>query len=277
MDVKLREVCVRFSRILLVGLVPLVCLSVSAQQTQESTVPAQAPRDPQAIAILTQVLITAGGVSAYNAVTDYTAIGTVTANLGRPSQDSVTINGRGSNELRKDLSLGEGVTSSIVSGTLYSVQHPSSQLQVRTIQPPMMTGNLGMPHREMAYIVANSQFSLTYVGLIQDGGRSFHDIRAQFAPTGLRNSIGSVALYQTIDFLIDASTLQLGKIRDAVPRRATPRTIAYSDFRSVSGILVPFLIDEEIGGQPDSTIQLSQVTVNVGLPDSTFQLGSAAQ
>jgi hypothetical protein len=76
--------------------------------------------------------------------------------------------------------------------------------------------------------------------------------------------------YRTIDFFIDASTFQVVMSQDVLPK-GIPHQIRYSDFRTVNGLLVPFSISEEIAGQQDCLIQLSQVALNTGLADALFE------
>jgi hypothetical protein len=223
-------------------------------------------RDPQAITVLSQVLVSAGGTTAISAITDYTASGTITYTHSPNVQENVTISGRGPAELRIDTPSSAGARSYLINGPQNSTQPATGKVDVRNIEAPMMAGNVAAPYRELAAVFGNSQFSLSYVGLVQSNGHSLHDIRAQ------RALPGPLRTYHTVDFFIDSATLQLAITQDTLPQDATPRTIRYSDFRSVGGVLVPFSIDEEIGGEPFAAIQLNQVMFNNGLPDSTFQL-----
>ncbi len=258
-------------RLSLFALPLLLAISLKGQQSQPHSAPFPAPRDAQAVNVLNLALSTAGGINALNAIADYRVTGTIVSSNGQPSQDSVIISGRGPNELRRDLTNSGAISTSVISDVTTSDEYPNGYIAARAIQPPMMAGNFAMPYRELALVLSSSQFSLTYVGVIQLGAESVHDIQAQLAP-------GSLHVYQTVDFLVDISTLRISAIRDTLPRRATPRTIAYSDFRTVAGILVPFEISESIGsGQPICVTQLNQVQFNIGLPDATFQLGSNPQ
>lgn len=261
-----------------VAIVALICVLLcplkgrgqqpTSAQSSQAVFPAQ--RDPQAVSIASQSLALAGGSVAFLAISDYTAAGTIISSQGQSAQDTVTISGRGANELRKDTTDSTGTSTSIMSDVVTITKNPSGDIEARSIQPPMMAGNVVLPYREMAMVIGNPQFSLVYVGVVQMGAISLHDIRAQFVP-------GKLHVYQTVDFLVDVSTLQLRMIQDALPRHAMPRTIAYADFRTIGGVAVPFQITETIAGQPISTTQLSQITLNVGLQDSTFQISSAVQ
>jgi len=56
-----------------------------------------------------------------------------------------------------------------------------------------------------------------------------------------------------------------------VPRNVL-RRIWYSDYRPVNGILAPFSIREEMGGQLVWKIDLDQISFNSGLQDANFDL-----
>ena len=261
----------RFVRFGLLVCLLLFDISVQGRQSQTSTTPQLGTQDPQAVNVLNLALSAAGGVTALNAITDYTATGTVTSSQGQSTQDNVTISGRGPSELRTDLSQALGTTSFVIDVGSVTTKAPSGLLNTRTMQPPMMAGNWAMPYREMAMVLSNPQFSVTSVGLIQVGSQSLLDVRAQFL-TLVQQVANNNETYRTVDFLIDSTSLQLCMVQDTLPGHASPRTIAYSNFTMVSGVLVPFQIAETVGGQQIWTVQLNQITFNVGLQDSTFQL-----
>lgn len=254
----------------LLPFVLLLSVPISAQQT---TLPG-AKRDPQAVSILTQAVSVAGGTAAFSAITDYTASGLITYALRGNLQGTVVLSGRGPSELRMDMSLPTGKNSYVVNGPQTTTANTTEGTDQQNIQAPMMAGNLALPYRELAALLISSQCDLTYNGIVQVDGRSAYEVRVR--RTG-QHSNASFLTYHTIDFLIDSSTLLLYMTRDAVPRNAAPRQIRYSDYRAVNGVLVPFSIDQEIGGERTFLIHLDQITFGPGLQDSTFSLNSVAQ
>jgi hypothetical protein len=140
----------------------------------------------------------------------------------------------------------------------------------------MVAGNLALPYRELTFLLNSTRFNLTYQGIVQVDGRSVHDVRAEGIPVG-QHPPHSFLVYHTIDIFIDASTLQVYMVQDAVPRHAVPRQIRYSNYTVVNGILVPFSIDQQVGGERTFVIHLNQISFNVGLQDSTFDLNGVAR
>src|ERR1700722_10393635 len=89
-----------------------LALSVVHAQSIGTTAP---PQDPQAVAILNQVVTANGGTQAIGAVTDYTATGNITFTATQQIQGTVTIQGLiiGS-EFRIDAILPAGTRSWVV-------------------------------------------------------------------------------------------------------------------------------------------------------------------
>jgi hypothetical protein len=75
--------------------------------------------------------------------------------------------------------------------------------------------------------------------------------------------------YRRMDFFINVDTLQIIMEQDTVPRNVVHQ-IRFSNYKQVGGLLVPFMISEQMGGQNTNDFQLSQVNLNLGLQDSAF-------
>ena len=154
---------------LLLSVVP-----VRAQQTQQSTTVPPAPKDPQAVSILNQSLNAAGGVTAIQAIADYTATGNITYHWNPEVQGNVTVRGLGLDEFRLDANLPTGTRSwAIQYGTTttraengaiwqYPPTHPIPSSDVFPYQPPMFLGGLALPYLQLATLLKSTQFSLSY-------------------------------------------------------------------------------------------------------------------
>jgi hypothetical protein len=277
----------RCARIGVVACFLYLAVSLEAQQTQPiqtqtSTTQSPAPQDAQAVSVLTQALATAGGTPAIQAIGDFTATGNVTYHWNPEEQGSVTIQGLGVSEIRIDSSLPSGQHSESIhdgqtarkkpNGTLwqYPPPYPVPSSDAFPYQPPMFPGSFVIPVSQVAAILNNSRCSISYKGIVQVDGGSVHDIQVQRILPGQTIPDG-MAEYHTIEIFIDTTTLQIAMTQDNVPNHIVHR-IRYSDYRPVSGILVPFSIGEETGGQKTRDIQLSQVSFNGGLQDSAFEI-----
>ncbi len=234
------------------------------------------------MSLLNQVLTAAGGTTAIEAVTDYTATGNVTYHWNPEAQGSVTVRALGLGHIRVDANLPSGVHSSVVSegqtttkaedGTLsqYPPPYPLPSSDAYPYQPPMFPGGLVLPHAQLTVVLNAPRFSISYRGVVQVDGHTVHDIQAQAVLPG-ETQPGSVDEYHTTDYFIDILTVQLVMIQDIVPKHVVHEN-RYSDYRAVSGVLVPFSLSEEMGGQKTWEILLDQASFNTGLQDTVFLL-----
>jgi len=246
------------------------------------TTPLPAPKDPQAVSVVNQALIVAGGIPAISAIADYTATGNITYHWNPEAQGTVNVRGLGFDKIRVDASLPSGVHSLVISAgqtttknkdgavSQYPPPYPVPSSDAFLYQPPMFPGSLVLPHTQLTVVLNNPRFSISYKGIVQLDGNSVHDVQVQPILPG-QTQPDSMTEYHTIDFFIDTTTLQLVMTQDNVPKHIVHQ-IRYSDYRNVGGVQVPFSIGEQMGGQKTRDIQLSQISFNTGLQDSDFAL-----
>lgn len=123
---------------------------------------------------------------------------------------------------------------------------------------------------------------LAVAGTIRDlgmdtvNGRTVHHvaISRQF-PSGL-DPDGVMKARSTIEFFIDADNFLVLKIAhtatDQSGRRSIDRSVVFADFRSVGGVMVPFLITESLGGQKTWAVTAISLDFQRALQDTDFQL-----
>jgi len=262
--------------------VPAKTQQTQPTQTQTSRVQSTASQEAQALGVLDQALVVAGGLPAIRAITDYTAIGNITYHWNSEEQGSVTIQGSGMSQIRIDSSLPSGEHSEAIhdgqssrkrpDGTLrqYPPPYPTPSSEAFPYQPPMFPGSFVIPHEQLAVIVNNPSYSISFKGISQVDGVAVYDIQAQWILPA-QTQPDKMAEYHTIEIFINTSTLQIAMTQDNVPNHIVHR-IRYSDYRTVNGVLVPFSIIEETGGQKTRDFQLSQISFNRGLQDSAFTI-----
>jgi len=245
-------------------------------------------QDPQAANILNQALTVAGGASVINAIKDYTATGNITYHRGEDVSGTVTMNGLDVDQFRLDANLPNGVfTQSFSDGRIgtktadgnVSWSSPAAPIPGQTpkpipssdsfpYQPPKFPGSLPVPYLQIATVLSTPRYMISYRGIVNIDGHPTHEIEAQEVFKGRGDPMSE---YNTSDYFIDVSTLRLIMIEDLVPKNVVHQ-IRYSDYRSVSGVLIPFSIIEEMGGQATWEIQLTKIGFNAGLQDSVFAL-----
>ncbi len=259
----------------LLFLCSLIPASLAAQQSNSTATPQTAQRDPQAVAVLTQALNVAGGVSVLSAIQDYTASGTANYYWGDGEQATVVVKGRGTSQFRVDATLPEGLRSWAVSDGMGFVKEANGTTDTIFTQNAVNRGNLTFPLAHIAASLQDLSMSLTYVGLEAKDGIQVHHIRIQkLYPQG-SDPTGILGKLSKREFFVDSSTFYVVSSEDMTHPRDRANVdylheVRFSDYRQVNGVLVPFSIAETVEGHPITTIQLIQITFNTGLQDSDF-------
>lgn len=251
-----------------------------AQQTQPTPTPA--PQDAQAVNVLNQALAVAGGAPLIKTISDYTASGNVTYHWNPEEQGTITIQGLGLSEIRFDANLPSGTHSEAIhdgqtsrkgtDGRLWQYPPPyaTPSSEAFPYQPPIFPAGLLLPAGQLAAVLNNPRFAISYRGLVQLAGVSVHDVQVQRVTPG-QTTPDSMTEYHAIEFFIDSNTSQVLMTQDNVPKHIV-RQVRYSNYMQVSGVFVPFVINEQMGGQKTRDIQLNQIIFNAGLQDSAFIL-----
>jgi hypothetical protein len=133
-----------------------------------------------------------------------------------------------------------------------------------------------IPLRKVIAARANPSSSLSYLGLQQLEGGSFHDIRALRPVLPGADPKKPEGRLGQADIFVDSTTLQLVGIHDLTHpasdlKTEIPHALYFSDFRRVSGLLLPFAISEYISNQRIWKLQLASVQVSTDLSDADFQ------
>jgi hypothetical protein len=185
-------------------------------------------------------------------------------------QGSVTVQGLGLNQYRLDASLPNGVRSSVVTDGRLNLKAEDGTFELTHSQIAMHLSGLVVPYLELSIALNSPAFGLSNKGLVEVNGHSAYDIQVQLVGTGL-NRPRYLADFYVRDYFVDSVTFQVVMTQDLAPRHVI-RQLQYSDFRPISGVLVPFSINEVAGGQQTWSMQLSQISFNAGLQDSAFAL-----
>lgn len=264
----------RMARIIFFGsLIFLVSAQLSSQPTSTTV-----QRDPQAVAVLQQTIAAMGGGTAIGSVQDFTGSGTITYYwAGAEVNCAVTLRGKGGEEFRLDSNLPQGTKSWAVSDGQGSIQEPTGQKSSIPFSNSWNLANLSTPGLALLAALNDSSLSIILAGQPAIGGKQLYDIRLQknFGSTDDPN--GNLSKWSQRDYLIDPTTLMVVAAQDMQysndsSRHSFRHQIAFADYRGVNGASFPFSITETVEGQQTWTIQLTSITLNSGLTDSTFQL-----
>jgi hypothetical protein len=237
-------------------------------------------RDAQALAVLAQALDAAGGGSTIGSVVDFSASGSITYFWdGKEVSGTVTLHGKGLNQFRLDAVLPSGPRSWAVNDSNGSISGSSKEAYASPNPIPYHNavdfGSLTFPVAHILTALRDPGTNIYYLGLVVIDGHQAHQIRVEpFATEGDPGNM--ISKLNTKDFFIDTTTLQISGMRDIMhpDNNSTldfSHEIGFSDYRIVSGALMPFSVTETIGGNRTWTIELTQIAVNGGLSDTVFQ------
>jgi hypothetical protein len=238
---------------------------------------AQAPASSvSGAAILTQSLNVSGvGQSPGLA---FTANGSITYFWGGEQvQGSATLRARGYDQFRLDANLPEGTRSHAVNRRAGARKEANGQ---RTEIPYHNTLGMGfpsLPYASMAAALADPTFTISYEGLAESGGRQCHQVRVVKNYPKERDPDGLLAGLSRTDYFVDAQTYLVNKTEDLTHPIETV-TESYSHevelegYAARSGIAVPTVIREKVGGQTIWEFRLSTITFNSSLSDGDFSL-----
>ena len=266
-----------FVRLGLLLFFSLLSYSGWAQQPVGLTATPPPPqRDPQALTVLNQALVVAGGSTKVGAVQDCTASGTITYYwAGQEIQGTVSVKSHGLTQLSIKAAVPQGVRTVVISNGIGSIKDINGQ--IRTIQNTVNLGSLTLPIANLVATLNDNTSSINYIGLETAEGEQVHHIRIQEFPSTDNSLNITMTNLGTRDFYVDASTFRVKSTLDYTQPKGRidvniPHMVQFSDYHLVNGIQVPFSINQLGAGQQTSTIQLSQVTFNNGLTDADFQI-----
>lgn len=249
----------------------LLCAAHSAIAQQPSAPSTPVTKDAQAVSILNQALVTAGGLQSIAAIQDVTGTGIITNSQAPNIQSSITVRAKSLDQLRIDASLTPGISGEAISYGSMSLKQQTGTVIAVDSDLPAYPSRLILPYMFLSAALTAPTFSLSYKGVVALDGRSVNDVEVQEVIPGVADPGSLFREYHTIEFFIDASTFQVSMMQDIVPRHLSRQT-RFSQYEAVNGILVPFAISEEVEGVQDWVMQLDHVSLNTGLQDSDFQL-----
>lgn len=237
--------------------------STDTATSQQAT--ATASRDSRAVAVLGQSLVSMG------AGQDSLAVGAMTFADGRTA--SIKVESKGP-ALRHEISFPDQQLVYVVNGgTGYSLKNGHKTplpLWASQYQRPEHIPALS---RLADYVQPNTQ--LAYLGTESVFGKPAYHVRLWSLPTD-DTPPEIEALISEFHVFLDVQTLLVVKTQgyvfspDALQNRSPVETY-YSDYRAVSGVLVPFRMSRYISGHKDCDIVFTSVQLNIGIADSEFQ------
>ena len=255
----------------------LILSSSSRLNSQQSVATPQ--RDPQAVAVLTQML---GATGWGRLPSDGVASGIVTR-FRADSQDAVTltVKVRNGGQIRFELEDPASPSTTVVNSG-QAVVTSLKETQAIPFAAASSLQQMTMPFFSKFLNLADTSMAFRFVGTETANGQQAYrvEIAQQIAATDLLASVRSPAAKLTI-WVATASGLpiQMESYRIATDNMGVlvKHTSQFSDFRLVAGLLIPFHQEEFTGANRLYVLQLDTVQLNVGLTDADFSLAAVQQ
>lgn len=265
----------------------LVSLLATPAVAQQPTTPVATTSDPQAVAVATKAL---AALTGGKPITDVTLTGTATRTAGSDVETgTVTLQALGYANSRMDFAGSNGNRTEI--------RNSSSGVPQGSWIDPDASNHAMSPHNCMTDAVwffpalsILSQISqpnvvATYVGQETRNGSSVQHLRFLTQTAGLTGQKAGLAaqaaqLYVSLsneDVYLDSSTLLPVSVTfntHANNNSGTniPVEIDFSDYVAVSGVPIPFKIQEFLNDTPFRDVVVQSASLNSGLSQSTFDI-----
>ena len=259
-------------RHLLIGF--LLLAPAAYPQTTATTV----VRDPQAVAVLIQVLSAVGGGRPISSIQNFTASGTITYYwAGKEVSGPATVSSRGSDEFRLDSQLPEGMRSLVVNHGHGRLRDVSGRIADLSDFNAVNIGILTFPYITLAASLADPLTSVARVGS-QAPDPQVYQIRVQCHLPQLQDPGGALSRFCVRDYFIDSLSGLIVRVSyqshaDYDVRKEYPVDVVLEDYAGMTGVNFPRTIRQKLDGQTIWELRLSSVNLNVGgLTDSDFDL-----
>jgi hypothetical protein len=233
---------------------------------------AQPPAGITALNLLNQ-MSTASGWSPKNNPDDVLAYGTLTQYDGKKSTTTdFVIKQKGQDLSRIEIQGGDLVTLTHVDQASYVRRNGT---QVLPFAAAISMRPYAFPFYSDLTAFSDAKVTLTYVGPQVLGAKLAHQIDLVRAPAAddpqanARTNVDHLSVWIS-DATHLPSQIKFTRVSPDDPTALVDHLLAFSDYRTVGGVLIPFHQEEYVGAQRIAVLQLNDVQTNVGLADANF-------
>lgn len=252
---------------------PSVAAYTAGTDTSNETQSETERPDAEALEILKSAANAAGGIQALKAVRGLTETGEIKFFWGKEAKGPVTIKILGGSRFRMEADLPQGKSTWVVRDGVGSKKEQEKNLPLSS-DHAINLGNLTYPIANVAAALADTTTKVSFIGIEKHDGRSVYRLRL----AGHLGLSGKAAVEK--DLLVDALNFDVVRIEDLPistfasgqkPLRIPTRAVEFGDFRSVSGVRIPFSISTSIKGKQTLDIHLQDATFNAPPSDEDFR------
>jgi len=253
--------------LLVLFLTALVSSPIKAQTTAPT-------RDPQALTLIASSLKALTGGVAVNDV-----ILQASANYVAGSDEengTATLTASGNQESLVQLNLSGGSRQEIRNGPAGAWSGPDGTPHSMATHNCWTDASWFFPAPTLEAVANNPQTSVSYLGTDASKGRPLLHVQVTRAPSGQDPGVAALILtLSTMNIYFDPQSLlpvvlDFNVHPDTDASTNLPTEIQFADYRTVSGVLVPFRIEKFLQGTPTLDLAVTQAVINSGVPSSTF-------
>jgi len=232
-----------------------------------------APRDPQAMNLLALSFAAMGGSKLPGIRDTDIRAQVIRPRMGGAIPFAVRIRTLGTKKLRVDADSPEGPVVVWVNGKRAARKVAANEAETFSSLSMGGVGVVQVPVFSVLTEWNDAATSLKYIGLENSVSASLHHIRV------MPNADADVPLElrTPLDVYLDAQSLLVAKlVYPARPpsnlRQSVPVEVSYSDYRAVSGLLIPLHVTYSLRGQIISEYRITSVAVNQGVREEEFEV-----
>lgn len=255
--------------------VTLTRQAAATTDQQLGTLPSQ--RDPQAVAILQASYLALGGATQL-LPTRLSAVGTHTVFSGASSASyPIRLMALGADKIRWETDLPGGTVTSIIRGHGGWIQDTDGTT-VLSVADTVGQAVENLPLLALANWANSPNTLVSFVSTESlDGAIVYHISLTDSRDPNASPDSDSEKILRNVkrcDLYVNQQTNLLARLRYSEHpgdwRRSIPVDLVFSDYRSVSGLLFPFVLTRYRSGQMSSQTQLQSVVLNPPVKDDLF-------
>lgn len=259
----------------------LLCMAIATPRDIVAASKYQLKQDPQAVAVAQSAFTAMGGAQAVAGYQDSLASGTATISAGGNSVSyAITVRSKGLRETRVELQMPKGTNVRIVNQGQGAILRPDGSVKTLDLNNTFYEHVNHVPLLSLLAEYASGNVNLLYKGVVQVQGQAEDVIEIDFVPN--LNPINApifASMSRTLFFVNQTTRLvdktQSTPLYEGDAKNTVTEEVYLTDYRSMSGLMVPFHQTVFTDGQLDSDITFTSVNFNVGLSDSEFALPQA--
>jgi hypothetical protein len=225
--------------------------------------------------ILEQTIATMSPGSTGGAIKDFSLAGSIQI-AGSSSAGSVRILSRGNDDMRLDIAMQGGGTHSVAFLRGRGLVRDRQGTETRLSSSSRAGTEIAfLPTPGVLSDFLGSAREITMSADETVNGRLAHHLTLSRQYPQAKDPTGLISARSRTEFFIDAETSLILRIRQVVydtrGKTSSQRELAFSDYRPINGLVLPFSITEISDGQKTWTITVESISLSPELSDTDFQ------